>query len=143
MVKPDGVQRALTGEIITRIERVGLKIIALKFLHVSKEMAAKHYEVHKEKPFYDGLIEYITSGPVVAMVIEGLDAVKHTRRLVGTTDPHNALPGSIRGDFGLTIQRNIIHAADSVENAKIEYSIYFDEDELVDYTRIDEELHST
>ena len=140
MVKPDGVQRAHIGDIITRIERAGLKIVAMKILQVTREQAEKHYDVHKDKPFYEGLIKYITSGPAVAMVVEGWDAVKHTRRLVGATDPHDALPGSIRGDFGLDIRRNIVHAADSVENAKTEYSIYFDEEELIVYTRIDEAL---
>ncbi len=138
MVKPDGVQRAHIGDIITRIERAGLKIVAMKILQVTREQAEKHYTVHKDKPFYAGLIKYITSGPAVAMVVEGRDAVKHARRLVGATDPHDALPGSIRGDYGLNIERNIVHAADSVENAKTEYSIYFDEKELIVYTRIDE-----
>ncbi len=138
MVKPDGVQRAHIGDIITRIERAGLKIVAMKILQVTREQAEKQYAVHKGKPFYAGLIKYITSGPSVAMVVEGRDAVKHTRRLVGATDPHDALPGSIRGDYGLNIERNIVHAADSVENAKTEYSIYFDEKELIVYTRIDE-----
>ncbi len=138
MVKPDGVQRAHIGDIITRIERAGLKIVAMKTLQVTREQAEKQYAVHKGKPFYAGLIKYITSGPSVAMVVEGRDAVKHTRRLVGATDPHDALPGSIRGDYGLNIERNIVHAADSVENAKTEYSIYFDEKELIVYTRIDE-----
>ncbi|MBC8224562.1 nucleoside-diphosphate kinase [Candidatus Bathyarchaeota archaeon] len=138
MVKPDGVQRAHIGDIITRIERVGLKIVAMKILQVTKEQAEKHYAVHKDKSFYEGLIKYITSGPAVAMVVEGRDAVKHARRLVGATDPHDALPGSIRGDYGLDIERNLVHAADSVENAKTEYSIYFDEEELISYTRIDE-----
>ena len=138
MVKPDGVQRALVGDIITRVERVGLKIVAMKILHVTKEQAERHYAIHKGKPFYEGLIKYITSGPVVAMVLEGRDAVTHTRRLVGATDPHDARPGSIRGDYGLNIGRNLVHAADSVENAKTEYSIYFDEEELISYTRIDE-----
>jgi len=130
MVKPDGVQRVHIGDIITRIERAGLKIVAMKILQVTA--------VHKDKPFYAGLIKYITSGPSVALVVEGRNAVKHTRRLVGATDPHDALPGSIRGDYGLDIQRNLVHAADSVENAKTEYSIYFDEKELIVYTRIDE-----
>lgn len=138
MVKPDGVQRAHIGDIITRIERVGLKIVAMKILQVTREQAEKHYAVHRDKPFYEGLLKYITSGPSVAMVVEGWDAVKHTRRLVGATDPHNAIPGSIRGDYGLDIGRNLIHAADSAENAKTEYSIYFDEEELISYTRIDE-----
>ncbi len=140
MVKPDGVQRAHIGDIITRIERAGLKIIAMKILQVTREQAEKHYAVHEGKPFYEGLIRYMTSGPSVAMVVEGWDAVKHARRLVGPTDPHDAAPGSIRGDYGLDIRRNIVHAADSVENAKIEYSIYFDEEELILYTRIDEAL---
>ncbi len=140
VVKPDGVQRAHIGDIITRIERAGLKIIAMKILQVTREQAEKHYAVHEGKPFYEGLIRYMTSGPSVAMVVEGWDAVKHARRLVGPTDPHDAAPGSIRGDYGLDIRRNIVHAADSVENAKIEYSIYFDEEELILYTRIDEAL---
>lgn len=140
MVKPDGVQRAHIGDIVTRIERVGLKIVAMKILQVTREQAEKHYAVHEGKPFYEGLIRYMTSGPSVAMVVEGWDAVKHARRLVGPTDPHDAAPGSIRGDYGLDIRRNIVHAADSVENAKIEYSIYFDEEELILYTRIDEAL---
>ena len=140
MVKPDGVQRAHIGDIITRLERVGLKIVAMKILQVTREQAEKHYAVHRERTFYEGLIKYITSGPSVAMVVEGWDAVKHTRRLVGATDPHNAIPGSIRGDYGLDMQRNIVHAADSVENAKTEYSIYFDEKEMILYTRIDEAL---
>ena len=140
VVKPDGVQRAHIGDIITRIERAGLKIIAMKILQVTREQAEKHYAVHEGKPFYEGLIRYMTSGPSVAMVVEGWDAVKHARRLVGPTDPQDAAPGSIRGDYGLDIRRNIVHAADSVENAKIEYSIYFDEEELILYTRIDEAL---
>ncbi len=138
MVKPDGVQRAHIGDIITRIERVGLKIVAMKILQVTREQAEKHYAVHRDKPFYEGLLKYITGGPSVAMVVEGWDAVKHTRRLVGATDPHDAIPGSIRGDYGLDIGRNLVHAADSAENAKTEYSIYFDEEELISYTRIDE-----
>ncbi len=138
VVKPDGVQRAHIGDIITRIERAGLKIIAMKILQITREQAEKHYAVHEGKPFYEGLMRYMTSGPSVAMVVEGWDAVKHARRLVGPTDPHDAAPGSIRGDYGLDIRRNIVHAADSVENAKIEYSIYFDEKELIVYTRIDE-----
>jgi nucleoside-diphosphate kinase len=140
VVKPDGVQRAHIGDIITRIERAGLKIIAMKILQITREQAEKHYAVHEGKPFYEGLMRYMTSGPSVAMVVEGWDAVKHARRLVGPTDPQNAAPGSIRGDYGLDIRRNIVHAADSVENAKTEYSIYFDEEELILYTRIDEAL---
>ena len=137
MIKPDGVQRGLIGEIITRIEKSGLKIVAIKMLSISKEKAKKHYEVHEGKTFYDGLLKFITSGPVVAMVVEGKDAVRHTRRLVGATDPADATPGSIRGDYALEIGRNIIHAGDSDENAEKEYSIYFKESEILSYDRID------
>jgi nucleoside-diphosphate kinase len=138
MIKPDGVQRGLIGEIITRIENAGLKIISLKMLKVSKEQAEEHYSIHKGKGFYDSLIDYITSGPVVALVVEGKDAVKHMRRLVGATDPIEASPGSIRGDYALEIGRNIVHAGDSMENAIMEYSIYFDDSELLEYEKIDE-----
>ncbi len=138
MIKPDGVHRRLIGETITRIERAGLKIIGLKMLQISPEQAKRHYEIHKGKAFYEGLIEFITSGPVVAMVIEGEDAVRHTRKLIGATDPVDATPGSIRGDYALDISRNVVHAGDSDENALMEYSIYFDESELVSYKRIDE-----
>lgn len=138
MIKPDGVHRGLIGETISRIERSGLKIIGIKMLQISQEMAKKHYEIHEGKAFYEGLIEFITSGPVVAMVVEGDDAVRHTRKLVGATDPADASPGSIRGDYALDISRNVIHAGDSDENALMEYSIYFDESELVNYSRIDE-----
>ncbi len=137
MVKPDGVQRGLIGEVITRIEKVGLKIIAMKMFKVSKEQAENHYAIHKEKPFYNGLLEYITCGPVVAMVVEGKDAVKITRKIVGATNPAEAEPGSIRGDNALEIGRNIIHAGDSPENAKTEFLIYFTEEEMSSYTKID------
>ena len=132
MIKPDGVRRGLVGETIRRIERVGLKIVGMKIVHVSLEQARKHYEIHKGKPFYDGLIDFITSGPVVAMVVEGKDAVRITRKLVGSTDPAEAPPGTIRGDYGSKISENIIHAGDSPENAIKEYAIYFDEKELVE-----------
>jgi nucleoside-diphosphate kinase len=138
MIKPDGVHRGLIGETIARVERAGLKIIGLKMLQVSQEQAKKHYEIHEGKAFYEGLIDFITSGPVVALVVEGTDAVRHTRKLVGATDPADATPGSIRGDYALSIGRNVIHAGDSDENALMEYSIYFDASELVSYKRIDE-----
>ena len=137
MIKPDGVQRGLIGEVIQRIERVGFKIIAMKMIQVSMEQAEEHYAIHKGKPFYEGLLEYITSEPVVAMVIEGKKAVEITRKIVGATDPVLAESGTIRGDFALDIGRNIIHAADSPENAIVEYKIYFDEEELLSYKRID------
>ena len=138
MVKPDGVQRGLVGEVITRLEKAGLKIIAIKMLKVSQEQAERHYAIHEGKPFYDGLIKFITSSPVLAMVIEGRNAIKHTRRIVGATNPIDATPGSIRGDFALEIGRNVVHAADSTENAQKEYKIYFDEKDLIRYERIDE-----
>ena len=106
MIKPDGVQRGLVGEVISRLEKAGLKIIAIKILEVSREQAERHYAIHKGKTFYDGLIKFITSSPVLAMIVEGRDAIKHTRRIVGATNPNDATPGSIRGDFALEISRN-------------------------------------
>jgi len=139
MVKPDGVKRRLVGETIKRLEQVGLRLVAMKMLHLTKAMAEKHYAVHKEKPFYDNLVEFISSGPVVAMIVEGKDAVKRVRKLVGATKPMEAEVGTIRGDFGMDIGRNVIHAGDSPENAKIEYSIYFKEAEIVTNEIPDEE----
>ena len=139
MVKPDGVKRRLIGETISRLENVGLRIVGMKMLRLTKEMAEEHYAVHKGKPFYDGLVKFITSGPVVAMVVEGKDAVKRVRKLVGATKPMEAEVGTIRGDFGMDIGRNVIHAGDSPENAKIEYSIYFKENEIVSNEIPDEE----
>ena len=138
MIKPDGIQRNLVGEVISRIEKVGFKIVAMKFHKVTMEQAEKHYEIHKERPFYKGLLEYITSGPVVSMIVEGKEAVKITRKIVGATNPVDAEPGSIRGDYALEIGRNIIHAADTPENAIMEYQIYFNDDEIQSYERIDE-----
>ncbi|NPD87316.1 MAG: nucleoside-diphosphate kinase [Asgard group archaeon] len=138
MIKPDGVQRGLVGEVIRRIEKVGFKIIAMKLHKVTMEQAEKHYAIHKGKPFYEGLLEYITSGPVVSMIVEGKEAVKITRKIVGATNPVDAEPGSIRGDYSLEIGRNIIHAADSPENAIIEYKIYFAEEEFEVYQKSDE-----
>lgn len=138
MIKPDGVQRNLIGEVISRIEKVGFKIIAMKFHTVTIEQAEKHYAIHKGKAFYEGLLEYITNGPVVSMIVEGKEAVKITRKIVGVTNPVEAEPGSIRGDYALEIGRNIIHAADSPENAILEYQIYFKDDEIQSYERIDE-----
>lgn len=138
MIKPDGVQRGLVGQVIQRIENVGFKIIGLKMLTVTTKQAEEHYAIHKGKPFYEGLLDYITSGPVVAMVIEGKDAVKITRKIVGATNPTEAEPGSIRGNFALEIGRNIIHAGDSPENAIVEYKLYFKEEEFSTYKKIDE-----
>jgi len=138
MIKPDGVQRALIGEIIRRIERKGLKIIGLKMIKVSKEIAKRHYEEHRDKAFFDELIKYITSGPVVVMVVEGREAIKVVRKLVGSTNPIDASFGTIRGDFGLDIGRNVIHASDSKESASREISLFFSENEILEYKRIDE-----
>ncbi len=139
MIKPDGVQRGLVGQVIQRIENVGFKIIGLKMITVTMQQAEEHYAIHKGKPFYEGLLEYITCGPVVAMVVEGKDAVKITRKIVGATNPAEAEPGSIRGDYALEIGRNIIHAGDSPENAIVEYKIYFKEEEFSNYKKINQD----
>jgi len=139
MVKPDGVQRGLVGEVIRRLERKGLKIVGLKMIWIQEELAMEHYSEHVEKPFFRSLVDYITSGPVVAMVVEGKDAVKVVRNIVGATNPAEALPGTIRGDFGLDIGRNVVHASDSLKSAEREISLFFDAEELLDYSRADEE----
>ncbi len=135
MVKPDGVQRGLVGQIIARLERRGLRLVGAKFMAVSDELAETHYGIHKERPFYNDLIEYITSAPVMAMVWEGANAVKAVRQTMGATNPTEAAPGSVRHDFGLEIGRNLTHASDSVENGKSETALWFNEDELVDWQR--------
>ncbi|MDT7861303.1 MAG: nucleoside-diphosphate kinase [Saccharolobus sp.] len=126
MIKPDGVRRGLIGEIINRFERRGLKIVALKMVKMDRKTAELLYEEHKGKSFFEDLINYVTSGPVVCMVIEGEDAVQVVRRMIGNTDPKEAPPGTIRGDFALSKSENIIHASDSLEKAKREMSIFFD-----------------
>ena len=131
LVKPDGVHRHLIGEVISRVERKGLQIVGLKLLNVSSDLAAEHYAEHSAKPFYPQLIEYITSGPVVAMCVEGSRAVQILRSLLGKTDPAEAALGTIRGDFGLCKGRNIAHASDSVAAAEREINLYFHADELV------------
>jgi len=138
MIKPDGVQRALIGEIISRLERKGLKIVAMKMLKLNRELAEMHYAEHKEKPFFENLLNYIMSGPVVAMVVEGKGAIKLVRDLVGATNPMEANPGTIRGDLAIDIGRNVIHASDSFESARREISLFFKEIEIFDYSRIDE-----
>ncbi|RMG91094.1 MAG: nucleoside-diphosphate kinase [Chloroflexi bacterium] len=136
LVKPDGVQRGLIGEIIARFERRGLKLVGMKFIQMSKALAEEHYAVHKERPFYNSLVEYITSGPVVAMVWEGKDAIAAARATMGATNPVTAAPGTIRGDFGMEIGRNLVHGSDSPENAAKEVNLFFNEDELVDWNRV-------
>jgi len=135
MVKPDGVQRGLVGEIISRLERKGLKIVAIKMLKIPMEMAERHYEEHKNKPFFSSLISYITSGPVIVMVVEGKNAVKVVRKLVGATNPAEAEPGTIRGDFGLDLGRNVVHASDSIASAEREIRLFFKDDEILNYER--------
>ncbi len=134
IIKPDAVQRGLVGEIIHRFERRGLKLVAMKFVAVSNELAQEHYGVHKERPFYQGLIDYITSSPVVAMVLEGTDAIKVVRNTVGATKPAEAAPGTIRADFGLEIGRNLVHASDGPETAAFEIGLWFGQD-LVEWSR--------
>lgn len=135
LVKPDGVQRGLIGEVISRLENRGLRIVAAKFLLVSLELAETHYAIHKGKPFYDGLINYITSAPVMAMVWEGPNAVTAVRQTMGATRPTEAAPGSIRHDFALEVGRNLTHASDSVENGQTEVALWFDPNELVSWDR--------
>jgi nucleoside-diphosphate kinase len=135
LVKPDGVQRGLVGEIITRFERRGLKLLGLKFMQVTPELAAKHYGVHRERPFYNSLVEYITSGPVVAMVWEGKDAIQTVRNTMGVTNPTNAAPGTIRGDLGVEIGRNLVHGSDGLESAASEVALFFAANELVSWQR--------
>jgi nucleoside-diphosphate kinase len=135
LIKPDGVQRGLIGEITSRLEQRGLRLIAAKFMTVSKELAEQHYAVHKGKPFYEGLIEYITSAPVMAMVWDGPRAIEATRQTMGGTDPVEAAPGTVRHDFGLMIGRNLTHASDSVENGEKEVALWFQPEELIDWRR--------
>lgn len=130
-IKPDGVERGLIGEVINRFERRGLKLVGMKLLQVSREMAETHYGEHKGKPFYDGLVSYITSAPIVGMVLEGKDAVALARNVIGATNPANAAPGTIRGDFAVEIGRNIVHGSDSPESARREIGIFFKDSELV------------
>lgn len=135
LIKPDGVQRGLVGEVTTRLERRGLRLIGAKFMHVSQDLAETHYAIHKGKPFYEGLIGYITSAPVMAMVWEGPSAIAAVRQTMGATRPVDAAPGSIRHDFALEVGRNLTHASDSIENGIAEVNLWFSEDELVSWER--------
>jgi nucleoside-diphosphate kinase len=134
MIKPDGVQRGLIGEVIARFERKGFTLVGMKLMAVSRELAEKHYDVHKDKPFFGGLVEFITSSPVVAMVWEGDNVVASGRTLIGATNPISSAPGTIRGDFGITIGRNLIHGSDAVETAQREIALWFTEPELASWT---------
>jgi nucleoside-diphosphate kinase len=135
LVKPDGVQRGLIGEIIKRLEQRGLRLIAGKFIQISREFAEEHYGIHKGKPFYETLLDYITSSPVMAMAWDGPNAVAAVRQTMGATKPTEASPGSIRHDFGLEIGRNLTHASDSPENGKTEVALWFTKEELLDWDR--------
>ncbi|BCL36997.1 nucleoside-diphosphate kinase [Nostoc sp. MS1] len=132
-IKPDGVQRKLVGEIIRRFETKGFTLVGLKFLQVSKELAEEHYGVHRERPFFSSLVEFITSGPVVAMVWEGDGVIASARKIIGATNPLTAEPGTIRGDFGINIGRNLIHGSDAPETAQKEISLWFTDAELVSW----------
>lgn len=132
MIKPDGVERRLVGEIIGRFERRGLRLVGMKLQTVSQDLAERHYAVHKDKPFFGELVDFITSGPVVAMVWEGEDAVRLVRTMMGALKPEEALPGTIRGDFTTSIQTNLVHGSDSPETADTEVALWFAESELLD-----------
>jgi nucleoside-diphosphate kinase len=131
IIKPDAVQRGLTGEILKRFEQRGLRIIGMKMLRISQALAEKHYEIHKGKPFFAGLVNYITSSPVVVIALEGTNAVAAARKTIGATKPQEAEAGTIRGDYALEIGRNLVHGSDSVENGKIEVANFFTEAELI------------
>ena len=135
LLKPDAVQRGLSGQVIARFEAKGLKIVGMKMIHMDRALAGRHYGVHEGKPFFEGLVNFITSSPIVAIALEGPQAVEVVRNMMGVTDPKKAAPGTIRGDFGLDIGRNLVHGSDSPENAVLELNLFFEEGELVDYER--------
>ncbi len=135
LIKPDGVQRLLVGRILERYEQRGLKIVGLKLVQTTRELAETHYAVHRERPFFGGLVDFITSAPLVAIALEGLNAVAVCRAINGATKPHEAAPGSIRGDLALETGQNLVHASDSVENAQQELALWFTPEELADYSR--------
>jgi nucleoside-diphosphate kinase len=137
LIKPDGIQRRLVGAITQRFERKGLRLAGLRLVQASRTLAEKHYAVHKGKPFYDSLLNFLTSGPTVAMVWEGREAVAVARTLMGATDGTKAAPATIRGDFALSVQNNLVHGSDSPENAALEIALWFRPDELVNYTPTD------
>ena len=135
LLKPDAVQRGLVGEIVNRLEKTGLKIAGMKLMHVSQELANRHYGEHVGKPFFEGLVSFITSGPIVAMALEGNGAVAIVRKTMGATNPADSPPGTVRGDYGIDIGRNLVHGSDSVESAKREVALFFEESELLSYSR--------
>ena len=133
LIKPDAIQRGLTGTIISRLEKVGVKLVAIKMLHMDKALAQRHYDIHKDKPFFDNLVNYITSAPIIAIIFEGEKAVEVIRKAMGATDPAKAETGTIRGDFGVNIEQNSVHGSDSTETATREIELFFSEDEIFDY----------
>jgi len=133
LIKPDAMQRGLAGAIISRLENLGLKLVAVKMLHMDKALARRHYAIHKDKPFYNNLVNYISSAPIIACVFEGEQAVEAIRKAMGATDPAKAEAGTIRGDLGLDIERNTIHGSDSVATAEEEIKLFFSEDEMFSY----------
>jgi nucleoside-diphosphate kinase len=133
LIKPDAMQRGLAGIIIFRLEKLGLKLVAIKMLHLDKTLAQRHYAIHKDKPFYNSLVDYISSAPIIACVFEGEEAVEVIRKAMGATDPAKAEAGTIRGDFGLDIERNTIHGSDSVATAKEEIKLFFAKEEIFSY----------
>ena len=135
LVKPDGVQRGLVGTIIGRFEATGMKIVGMKLMHVSEDLASRHYAEHEGKPFYDGLVNYITSAPIVVLCLEGPDAIAITRKLMGATRPNEAPPGTIRGDFGIEVSRNLVHGSANNQDAAREVGLFFNDAELIDYAR--------
>ncbi|WP_092984890.1 nucleoside-diphosphate kinase [Lacicoccus qingdaonensis] len=139
MIKPDGVQRNLIGPIVSRLENKGFKIAGAKLMNVSEDLAKTHYQEHQDKPFFGELVDFITSGPVFAMVLEGENVISTARLVVGSTNPQEAAPGTIRGDFGLTVGKNIIHGSDSAESAEREINLFFDEAEILDYSLINKD----
>ena len=135
LVKPDGIQRGLAGEIISRLESRGLRIVGLRMLQVDEALAKRHYAEHEGKPFFNGLIDYITSSPIIAAVIEGTRAIEVVRKTMGATNPAEAEPGTIRGDLGVELGRNLIHGSDGAESAAREIALFFDESQMFDYER--------
>ena len=135
IIKPDGVQRGLVGPILTRLERRGLRLAAMKLIQITPELAARHYQIHQGKPFYEALIDFITSGPVVVAVIEGQDAINTVRKTMGATNPAQAEPGTIRADYALEIGRNLVHGSDGADTAAYEIPLFFTEAEILSYER--------
>jgi len=135
LIKPDAIQRGMAGEIISRLEKKGLKIVAMKMLHMDKNLAQRHYAIHKGKAFFDDLVNFITSSPIIAIVFQGKNAVGIIRQMMGETDPAKAYSGTIRGDFGIDIRHNLVHGSDSLENASKEIDLFFSTEEIFNYDR--------